>query len=346
MGMIAHHTGNLLEFESSCTRPLFTHQTRKTSQDSSTSSTSSSTVPELILSISLQSFTESDDTDTASLDDTLSWGSTSEQPGARGSPVVRTRSIFSSYWSSPAHVINYDSNSYNEVDDLEILERMRTLKMPTVGIVSVDDPAGEEEPLSKIHHPTRPLPTAEVKEVPRRPTIDDDVVNYRPSINRSQSTPIINRRRILPPPPPPKVIPQSPSMTRLSSLARSSQSQQSPRNELAPYGKRPWSSTTALLVGSNDDQDDNGGLPFSNVVGPSPQSCLRKPRYSLSGQDLASVAAEATTSNDDNNDNTSSSTNFVRSVSFYSEVRVVEYNVPVERRSQDGWSKYFIGQVE
>lgn len=342
--MIAHHTGNLLEFESSCTRPPFTHQTRKTSHDSSSSSTSSSTVPEMILSISLQSFTESDDTDTASLDDTLSWGSTSE-PGARGSrPVVRTRSIFGSYWSSPAHVINDDS--HNEVDDLELLERMRTLKMPTVellsGTVNVDDHAGveEEEPLSKIH-PTRPALTGPS---PRRPTIDDDVVNYRPSFNRSQSTPIINRRRILPPPPPPKVIPQSPSMTRLSSLARqSSLSKQSPRNELAPYGKRPWSSTTALLAGGNH-QDNVGllkGAEGTNAMGPSPQSCLRKPRYSLSGQDLASVAAEAATQDDD------PSPHFVRSVSFQSEVRVVEYTVPQEqRRSQEGWSKFFIGQVE
>lgn len=333
--MIAHHTGNLLEFESSCTRPPFTHQTRKTSHDSSSSSTSSSTVPEMILSISLQSFTESDDTDTASLDDTLSWGSTSE-PGARGSRPVRTRSIFGSYWSSPAHVINDDS--HNDEDDLEILERMRTLKMPTVGIVGVDDHARvEEEHLPKIH-PTRPTP---VEEAPRRPTIDDDIVNYRPSFNRSQSTPIINRRRILPPPPPPKVIPQSPSMTRLSSLARrSTLSKQSPRNELAPYGKRPWSSTTALLAGSND-QDDVGLKGCNNEIGPSPQSCLRKPRYSLSGQDLASVAAEAATQDDD------PSPNFVRSVSFQSEVRVVEYTVPQEqRRSQEGWSKFFIGQVE
>jgi len=337
--MIAHHTGNLLEFESSCTRPPFTHQTRKTIHDSSSSSTSSSTVPEMILSISLQSFTESDDTDTASLDDTLSWGSTSE-PGARGSrPVVRTRSIFGSYWSSPAHVINDDS--HNEVDDLELLERMRTLKMPTVellsGTVNVDDHAGveEEEPLSKIQSMAFTGPP------PRRPTIDDDVVNYRPSFNRSQSTPIINRRRILPPPPPPKVIPQSPSMTRLSSLARrSSLSKQSPRNELAPYGKRPWSSTTALLAGGND-QDDVGLKGSNNAMGPSPQSCLRKPRYSLSGQDLASVAAEAATQDDD------PSPHFVRSVSFQSEVRVVEYTVPQEqRRSQEGWSKFFIGQVE
>jgi hypothetical protein len=328
--MIAHHTGNLLEFESSCTRPPFTHQT-------SSSSTSSSTVPEMILSISLQSFTESDDTDTVSLDDTLSWGSTSE-PGARGSrPVVRTRSIFGSYWSSPAHVINDDS--HNDEDDLQLLERMRTLKMPTVGIVGVDDHAvvEEEEPLSKIH-PTRPTPM-EGAPRPRRSTIDDDVVNYRPSLNRSQSTPIINRRCILPPPPPPKVIPQSPSMTRLSSLARRS-SKQSPRNELAPYGKRPWSSTTALLAGGND-QDDVGLKGSNNAMGPSPQSCLRKPRYSLSGQDLASVAAKAATQDDD------PSPNFVRSVSFQSEVRVVEYTVPQEqRRSQEGWSKFFIGQVE
>lgn len=302
IGMIAHHTGNMLFESTICPPPPF-NRTRKTSNYSS----SSTSVPEMISSASVQSFTESDDT--ASLDDALSSSSRCTPQGLVRSP----RSIFTCYWSSPSH-----ENTFNEIsNNVDVLERVRTLKMPTTDERSVD--SGDYFP--KIPHPVIPMaePSGEQPYQELSRASGDDLIDYRPSLKNSHNAPLTTapRRRILPTPPPPTAIPPLISMSRLLSP---------PRSTRGPYGERPWSSTTALLV-----NDGRGGV----VCTPS-HSCLRKPRYSFSCQELAAVATEAGAQEVD------PTSSMCRSVSFHSEVRVVEYDLPMDqRRGQEGWSKYF-----
>jgi hypothetical protein len=319
MGMIADHTGYLLESMSS-RRPNFASLSRSTSNDD---------IPEMIMSASLQSF--------ESLHDSLPLSGSRSQ-----SPTVSPRSIFHSYWSSPKTKTLPDGKNNDGGDDRaddDILERLRTLKMPLSERGT--DGAGGDSPAR-----------AAAVVVVVRPTADG-VVEHRSSATSrcGPSTISTLRRQILPPPPPPAAVspmrmlsPPSPEdhyydeydYDYCSTHARR-------RNSLT---RRPWSSTTAL-----------GGRPR---CAPPSRSCLRKSRYSFSSsgdRDLAEAAALASSAaparlhlglrNRGHVDlvgsatSTSPSSDMSRSVSFYSEVSVVEYAVPREqRRSQEGWSRY------
>jgi hypothetical protein len=96
---------------------------------------------------------------------------------------------------------------------------------------------------------------------------------------------------------------------------------------------RPWSSTSALLQDSSAKQREQ--QPST--------SCLRKSRYSFSGtiSPSSSSSSHCCSTNDGNNDDNKLHLHN-RSVSFYSQVSVLEFTVPQEKRSQEGWSKYFV----
>lgn len=354
MGMIAHHTGNLLEFGSS-NRPHLAHLSRCTSNESSSSSCD---MPEMITSASLQSFSESDGGD--SLNDSLSSGGRRSQ-----SPAMSPRSIFHSYWSSPKTKTllldwkNSDGGGDCRADD-DVLERLRTLKMPlsddgshVAGVAFPARPAA----VVVVVRPTAARVSDEDASPPRMPIIDDDCVDDRSSSATppcGPSTTSTPRRRILPPPPPPAVVTPMrmllppPEDHYYDEYDYSRPSAASRRNSLT---RRPWSSTTAL-GGRGGGGDRRCGAPPS-------RSCLRKSRYSFSSCDdrdlaeaasLASLVAPARLHPGLRNwghvdlsaSSSSSSPDMSRSVSFYSEVSVVEYSVPQEqRRSQEGWSRYF-----
>ena len=342
MGMIAHHTGNLLEFGSS-NRPHVARLSRCTSNDSSSSS--SCDMPEMITSASLQSFSESDGGD-SSLNDSLSSSGRRSQ-----SPAMSPRSIFHSYWSSPQTKtllpdgINSDGGGDDRADDTDVLERLRTLKLPLsddgndgVGVAFPARPAA----LVVVVRPTAAR-VSDVASLPRRPSIDDDgVVDHSSSATTSQCDPSTTistpRRQILPSPPPPTVVTlmrmllPPPEDHYYDEYDYSRPSAASRRNSLT---RRPWSSTTALGGRGGGDRDKRCSAPPS-------RSCLRKSRYSsLSSSDVRDLAEAAALRLHPGLRNPSSP-DMSRSVSFYSEVSVLEYAVPREqRRSQEGWSRYF-----
>lgn len=310
MGMIAHHTGNVLDFET--TIPYVTRRNRSTSNDSAASS-SSCDIPEMITC---------DDCD--SLNDSLS------SRGRSQSPTVSPRSIFHNYWSSPKTALDGGKGGYHDDDCCtdDILERLRTLKMPHHS--SSDDDSNNAQvgdSSAVIVHPTRPTST----------------------------TP---RRQILPPPPAPSSV-VTPSWMLLppdEDRHYHDEYYSPPHDRRNSLTKRPWSSATTLVGGG---LGGGGGGRGGGVIPPS-QSCLRKSRYSFSagdeGNDLSIAAALAASTAptrlhpgqrnrgqvDLHTSLTSTTSDMSRSVSFYSEVSVVEYAVPMEqRRSQEGWSRYF-----
>jgi hypothetical protein len=299
LGLIAHHTGNLLDVESSI--PHLTRLNRTRSNDSASSS--SCDIPKMIMC---------DDCD--SMNDSIS------SRGRSQSPIASPRSIFHSYWTSSKKVLN-GKNDY--LDDNycadDVLERLRTLKMPPSD-VDGNDACGDSS--ATVVHPARPT-----------------------------STP---RRQILPPPPAPSSV-----VTPLWMLLPPDEDrhyydeydQPPPHHRRNSLTKRPWSSATSLLGGGRGG--GRRGVPPS-------QSCLRKSRYSFSAGDdngdlsvAAALAASAAPARlhpglrnmghaDLRASSTSTTSDMSRSVSFYSEVSVVEYAVPMEQqRSQEGWSRYF-----
>ncbi|KAL3762525.1 hypothetical protein ACHAW5_008451 [Stephanodiscus triporus] len=326
MGMIAHHTGNLLEFDSSASH--FARRGRIVSYDSS----SSCDIPEMIMSASLKSFAESDDGD--SLNESLSSSGRSQSPG------MSPRSIFHSYWSSPNKALN-DKNKDDD-DDVctndNVLERLRTLKLPLS-----DD--GRSDAGGDSHAPAA---TAVVV----RPTSSrDDLVECQSSA-KSLCGPS-TRRQILPPP--------SPAPGGIAVV-----DDPAPRRSLPPSRLRPpphlpiqfahqasvvvhdrahrgsWrgsardavpilpSQVEVLLLGPvlllRSGPDGRGGV--GGLV------CPREapPRTSQSGTCRPARVDDVVFDVVGHEQ--------VRVV--YSEVSVVEFAVPQEQqRSQEGWSRYF-----
>mmetsp|Transcript_15132 Transcript_15132/g.24610 ORF Transcript_15132/g.24610 Transcript_15132/m.24610 type:complete len:292 (+) Transcript_15132:153-1028(+) len=275
-----------------------TTRSRRSSSYGSSSDDSNISIPETIMSASLQSFPESDNYSMSSSIQSLS-------------PVSSPRSIFGSYWSSPTH--KYTLEETNNDDEEEVLAQLRMLQMP---LVNDDDTDRDNEDSSSAA--ANKIVQAPIISAVQMRSFDDASIDYQSALPATPTrTP---QRKILPTPPPPH----------------------------QQFLQRKSISTTALLKGSPH------------------QSCLRKSRYSCSAIVTGSVTATSVMGRlhhgscnhgyhdlyhhnpqpavisrgnrpDDPRDE------LKKSVSFYSQVSVLEFSVPPDqRRSQKGWSNYFL----
>mmetsp|Transcript_15133 Transcript_15133/g.24612 ORF Transcript_15133/g.24612 Transcript_15133/m.24612 type:complete len:303 (+) Transcript_15133:153-1061(+) len=286
-----------------------TTRSRRSSSYGSSSDDSNISIPETIMSASLQSFPESDNYSMSSSIQSLS-------------PVSSPRSIFGSYWSSPMH-----KNTLEETNANDDEARLQMLQLPLVNDLDTDGADSSSASANKIFQ-------APIISVEQKTCFDDASIDYQAAL---PSTPTRTpRRKILPTPPPPTAISSS-----LIPPMRKFQHQ--------PFLQRKSFSATALLRGSHPHQ-----------------SCLRKSRYSCSAIVTGSVTATSVMGRlhhgscnhgyhdlyhhnpqpavisrgnrpDDPRDE------LKKSVSFYSQVSVLEFSVPPDqRRSQKGWSNYFL----
>lgn len=322
--MMTHHRINQLELDSIPQHQVFTTTklTRNTSSGSSYSSASDdTTIPEMMTCASLHS----SDEDLLSLSSARSSSSATLTRSLSQESSSPPRSIFASYWSSPNH-----KNRLEKDNEDEMLARLQTLQLPL--IVDVE---GSSSSAAKVIY--APISCS----VEKKASPDDATIDQPAAAPPSQSPQTRTRRQILPSPPPTTALSSSLIMPRQQLM-------------LAPYtgpcsNSRNWNSTSALL---------KAGLH---------PSCLRKTRYSCSAIVTSNEAASTTSrragrlhhsmrNNGYNNLHHPSTpvargrpravsdvTDLKKSVSFYSHVSVFEFAVPVDqRRSQKGWSKYFV----
>jgi len=268
------------------------------------SSDSNSDIPGMVPSVSTQSCSsEVSETDSISTRD--------RRQGGAQSP----RSIFQRFWTSPTHTKSLEQ-SVDE--DEEILERLSKLQLPSANEIGE---CSTSPTTAKVIYPTRHTmcsTSAAVEDVvdpkasriTRKTSIDDMSIGYQAVTTPPAST----RRQILPTPPPQQLKPyNSPTQSKQDQLSHNVVSR-------GGGGDRNWSST--------------GELPSRR---PS-QSCLRKTRYSsCNAIDDAELLRQL-----HEEDQKGMPLKKSRSVSFYSEVSVFEFNVVKDEiKSQEGWSKYF-----
>jgi len=277
-------------------------------------------VPGMIMTASLQTSLD-DDADSLS----SSWRS--------------PRSIFGSYWSSPAHTKNLESDDADDDDDDdEVMARLKILKLPSMNgdDDDDDDDADEEEKSGAVAAKIVPSPVVARRPVERKKCLDDDTVDYQAALTIPKPpTTRTARRQILPTPPPPTAISSSLLRSRLS-----------PHFLLTPLGGERNSYSTSAL------------LPRRRA------SCLRKSRYNscsvIPGGGLAGGARLHHGLRNDGHPNLRHSLTSAavggrvepsndpregelkKSVSFYSTVSVFEFAVPKnELRGQTGWDRHF-----
>lgn len=170
-------------------------------------SLSSDSVPEMIMTASLTSYSESDSDSLASSVRSASHAQSPRSP----------RSIFQNYWSSPTR-----KEEGPPASEEDVLARLQTLRVP-MPLVDAGEDGGSPREEAKVVHERRP----------RGESLDDASIDYQPPPTRSPTR--TARRQILPTPPPQTAISSSllmqPRRPLLSSYS----------------GGRPWKSTTALL---------------------------------------------------------------------------------------------------
>ena len=269
------------------------------------SSDSSSDIPGMVPSVSTQSCS-------SEVSETDSISTASRAQGAQ-SP----RSIFQRFWTSPTHTKSLEQSVDDKEEEEALLERLSTLQLPSAnetGECSTSSTA------AKVVYPTdrhkicntsaaavEDVVDPKASRITRKKSIDDMSIGYQAVPTPPSST----RRQILPTPPPQQLKPY-PTQSKQDQLSHNVVSRGS--------GERNWSSTGELLSRR-----------------PS-QSCLRKTRYSsCTAIDDAELLRQL-----HEEDQKGMPLKKSRSVSFYSEVSVFEFNVVKDEiRSQEGWSKYF-----
>ena len=267
------------------------------------SSDSNSDIPGMVPSVSTQSCS--------------SEVSESDSISTRGQGAQSPRSIFQRFWTSPTHTKSLEQ-SVDEDEEEKILERLSKLQLPSaneIGECSTSSTAAKVVYPPDRHKMCTTSATAvedavdpKASRITRKTSIDDMSIGYQAVPTPPTST----RRQILPTPPPQQLKPY-PAQSKQDQLSHNVVS----RNGC---GERNWSST--------------GELPSRR---PS-QSCLRKTRYSsCNAIDDAELLRQL-----HEEDQKGMPLKKSRSVSFYSEVSVFEFNVVKDEiRSQEGWSKYF-----
>jgi len=275
-------------------------------------SISSNGIPEMIMTASLQSHSETDSDSLAS-----SVRSCSSQ-----------RSIFGSYWLSPAHTQSAETNDEDE-DELKtrLLQTLKTSPMNTSDEIAKGDSNSSNVASNKIVQ----SPITKRSSEPKK-SHDDNSVDYQAALGTANNPTRTARRQILPTPPPPTAISSSLLKPRLQRHLL-----------LSPLGGEMKSFSTSVLL----------KRPH--------QSCLRKSRYlSCSVIDggvgrlhlglrnngypnlrhhrhQTTSTTSATVGNGMNEVN-----ELKKSVSFFSQVSVVEFAVPkFEPSSKKGWDKQF-----
>lgn len=243
------------------------------------------------------------------------------------------RAIFDSYWSATSlssrtkgvkHLGNQATTGSN---DEEVLARLQaTLRLPSM-IDHENNQADDSIPESQAEDDSCSSTNSAPDIVRRLSSLDDTLVDYQAAMAKApgsgRHSTRTSRRQILPSPPPPPS-PHTAAVSPSLYIPPSFSPLIFPCQSSAPssswwFGMRPWSSTSALLHAKQPSQ-----------------SCLRKSRYSSFSGTISP------SSNDKHQERTVHYHHHNRSVSFYSQVSVLEFTVPHEKRSQEGWSKYFV----
>mmetsp|Transcript_9928 Transcript_9928/g.15953 ORF Transcript_9928/g.15953 Transcript_9928/m.15953 type:complete len:292 (-) Transcript_9928:386-1261(-) len=259
-------------------------------------SVSNNGIPELIMAASLQSHSETDSDSLAS-----SVRSSSSQ-----------RSIFGSYWLSPAHTQSAETNDEDEDELGSRLQTLKTSPMNTADELVKEDSSSSNAAANKTVQAPITKRSSEAKK-----SHDDNSVDYRAALGTAKNPTRTARRQILPTPPPPTAISSSLLQPRLQRHLL-----------LSPLGGEKKSFSTSILL----------KRPH--------QSCLRKSRYLSCSIIEGGVGRLHLGLRNNGYPNLHHHRNEVdelkKSVSFFSQVSVVEFAVPkFERSSQKGWDKQF-----
>lgn len=316
--MTAHLLSNQLELDSISPSPSLAQQVNCSSF--SRNSKADGDIPEMIMSASLTS---------CSSDGSLSSSTRSTMSQRFGESPKSPRSIFSSYWSSPTRSPTKPNENDCCDDEDDLIAGLQTLKLPFEDDDENNDAANSSAP--KIVH--API-------VPSVSSFDDTSVDYElPAPHSPTRSP---RRQILPSPPPPTAMSSSLWQKRQQFAVSAVAAQH------RPYGRRQWSSTTALLVKQHPSILRKSRYSCSAIVTGESASKLHHGLRNEGSHDLrrASSACCGSTSVPTTRSSTSrarsNSEDLRKSVSFYSQVSVFEFQVPPEqRKSQKGWSNYF-----
>jgi len=275
------------------------------------SSDDSNVIPEMIMASSLHSYSE-----TKGDNDSLC--SNTRLMARAQSFESSPRSIFGSYWSSPAHRKSLEGIHCDDEDENAAMDRLHAVQLPLIDGDTDHKKSSSSADANKIVRGS----------IEPKKSYDDHSVEYQAAtlVPNSTRSP---RGQILPTPPP--------STAVSSSLVQ-------PRGKLqfllaprTPLSARKSLSTSALLKGPC-------------------WSCLRKSRYSCSSivthRDAASTGRlhHEIRNNGfhDLQQHTTSPSSILRdelkkSVSFYSQVTVFEFAVPQDQeKSQKGWPKQFV----
>lgn len=294
-------------------------------------------MPGMIKSTSLGSISADCDSDS------LSSGVRSQSSSPLYNLASSPRSIFDTYWatSSPSSSPSTSTRKKRVTVSTVLWNTTTALREDAVKYeevlarlqASLRLPSDDENDIEECSSTASATPDDSLAR--QSSSLDDTLVDYQAAMAASSSrhSTRTTRRQILPSPPPPPspntaaVSPSictPPSSTPLVILPRHILPfSQAPPTPLWWFGMRPWSSTSALQ---------------HSVKREPSQSCLRKSRYSFSGTISPSPYCNSECSKPEDEDHLHN----CRSVSFYSQVSVLEFTVPHEKRSQEGWSKYFV----
>jgi len=277
------------------TLPALSHYQTAASRDGPSSSENSYGIPEMIMA---ESDNDSLDSSTRSQNRAQSFDS---------SP----RSIFGSYWSSPAHTKSLETINDNNED--EAMARLQTLQLPLID--GVDDDSSSSAAAKKIVQIEHKIVNKPKK------SYDDKAADYQAALTTSSPT-RSPRRKILPTPPP--------STSISSSLIQ-------PRRSTSLFDSWKKSvSTSALLKAPHQSCLRRTRYSCSAIVTRRDAVVvagkLHHERRNDGSHDLQQQTKTSRSLRDE----------IKKSVSFFSQVSVCEFAVPQDQqRSQKGWAKQF-----
>lgn len=277
--------------------PALSHYQTAASRSNSSSSEYSNDIPEMIM-------VESDN-------DSLS-SSTRSQNRAQ-SFDSSPRSIFGSYWSSPAHTKSIEANDDSSVD--EAMARLQTLQLPLIDGEDDSSNTTATKKIVEVEH--------KIVDEPNK-SYDDNAVESQAALATSSQT-RSPRRKILPTPPP--------STSVSSSLIQ-------PRRSTPLFdGWKKSVSTSALLKAPHQSCLRRTRYSCSAIVtrrdAVAAAGKLHHERRNNGSHDLQQTSSTTKTSRSRRDE-------LKKSVSFFAQVSVCEFAVPQDQQmSQKGWAKQF-----
>ena len=338
------------------------HRTNSLGSTSTASTTSlSDDIPEMIMSSSLTSFSTTDN-DSLSSSIRSRTGSPRNDPrnAALGESPRSPRAIFQTYWTSPTHIKNNALVEGGTDEEDELIARLSTLQIPFEAPSDDYDQQAATAASPKIVHEASSSSSSLIE---HKASFDDTSVDCGHALP-SRSPTQTRRRQILPTPPPTTAISSSLMMPRRPHhpLARSNSA--SAANSSAPssryYGRQRSNSTSVLLIKPSilrTSRYSCSAIVNNSAISELHHGLRNEGCHNLSLRRCASAAAAAPSPRTSGSrvPATSSTSASIRpcrkqevdelkkSVSFYSQVSVFEFQVPPEQqKSQKGWSKYFV----